>query len=609
MTRGILTSWTRVEPDSRDPTLNDGLEARIADPLWLLARQAAFGELTGQDAALPVEARLRAHVSRLTRLRAGPPPEQATAGQRLTPDARPLERLVEAGSAQPGDVGALESAKAGLRYLRWLEVAPGAGNLSEYRKGLLAAYPFPPRPRLTPASPVVAKPPPDPTSPDLRVYVGRVPDGAALYAAFSAAKTYPSGGLPSAPALGGANRTVVTNVARAWCRWFESVYLDGAGPPQSWNPARNEHSFSVAAPGPAHERVFSTSEYASGSLDWHDFDLGGASAGAQASDVPAGDQPLVITMMPSPVRYRGMPAARFWELEDASVDFGDIDAPPEDVTSSLIIEFVLRYGNDHFLFPVPLPVGAVCRVDSVAVRDTFGQTTLIRPVAKVDGAAGPFRLFEHAWLPSGAGGREPLFMLFPTVAAAIASAPLEDVGFLRDQIADVVWAVEHTAPGPSGLPVDRNSPAPEVTLTAAQADALVYRLRTELPGNWFPLLPPETGEGSSLTLSLVPGLDKAPAPAPWSEVLAELEQAQLKATGGLRNEEVTREGTRVTRSWRYARWIDGSQLTWSGRTAGPGRGTGASGLRFDLALPRSSSAPRKQPTRMPPTPTPREGAP
>jgi hypothetical protein len=49
-------------------------------------------------------------------------------------------------------------------------------------------------------------------------------------------------------------------------------------------------------------------------------------------------------------------------------------------------------------------------------------------------------------------------------------------------------------------------------------------------------------------------------------------------------EEVTRVGTQVVRGWRYARWVDGTQLAWAGRNVRPGRGPGSSGLSFDIAM-------------------------
>lgn len=54
----------------------------------------------------------------------------------------------------------------------------------------------------------------------------------------------------------------------------------------------------------------------------------------------------------------------------------------------------------------------------------------------------------------------------------------------------------------------------------------------------------------------------------------------------LQDEEVPREGARVTRSYQYSRWIDGSTHLWIGRRKQPGRGEGSSGLRFDVVEPK-----------------------
>jgi hypothetical protein len=51
----------------------------------------------------------------------------------------------------------------------------------------------------------------------------------------------------------------------------------------------------------------------------------------------------------------------------------------------------------------------------------------------------------------------------------------------------------------------------------------------------------------------------------------------------LYEEEVPREGVRVTRNYQYTRWFDGSTHLWIGRRKQIGRGEGSSGLRFDVA--------------------------
>jgi hypothetical protein len=45
--------WSRLEPRSRSKNFAEGLAARVADPLWLLARQWQFGEFAGADAGVP----------------------------------------------------------------------------------------------------------------------------------------------------------------------------------------------------------------------------------------------------------------------------------------------------------------------------------------------------------------------------------------------------------------------------------------------------------------------------------------------------------------------------------------------------------------------------
>jgi hypothetical protein len=628
-----LTSWTRLEPVPRDPTLMEGLQARVADPFWLLARQAAFGEFTGQDTASPVSFRLRARASRLTRFRPSRTPGTANPaagpGELLAPGGGPLEVLAEA-EAEPDQGGAVRplfAAQAGLHYRRLLARAAGVGDLSTYEQGLLAAYPVPhPVPAVPPPPAPGVPPPPGPGDVTLAPYAGRVPDGARLYADLVAALRPAGGGpgaLPAIPALGGANATVVTSVARAWLSWYEAVSGQELGQRDTWIPERSEYAFSVAAPGPGAETVLAAAELDTGELDWLDFDLlasgevpagsSSVSLGAVPADLPGGDTSIVITGLPAPVAFRGMPNRCWWDFEDASIDFGAISAPAESITTSLIVEYAMVFGNDQFIVPVPLDVGSVLRVDSLVVADTFGEVLLVGPVSQVDSATGPFRLFEHA-VPAQAAAtpvRDPLFVLFPTLGEVSYGAPLEEVHFLRDEAAELVWAIEQTALGPVGLPVDRTADALAhfAPLTPTPNDGITlptrtYVLRTDVEANWFPFLlvypaaragaAPPPSQLAMADLPPMPGVPPTatsqPTPLPWGRILVPFAPA-VPAGGGtaqpgvlLPIEEVTRSGAQVTRAWRYARWIDGRQLSWVGRRVRPGRGPGASGLSFDLAL-------------------------
>jgi hypothetical protein len=603
-----LQSWSRLEPSPRDPTLMKGLQARIADPAWLLARQTAFGELTGTDTGSPVSVRMRARASELTRLRParspGPAQPATGPGELLPPGGGPLEVLTEAEPepAAGGPSRPLFAAQAGLHYRRLLQRAPGAGELSAYLQGLSRSYPLPP----PPGPPGVGVPPaPLPGDPTLQPYVlGRIPDGERLYADLAAALRPPGpGSLPLTPALGGASPTVVTSVARQWLAWYDAVSGQELGHRDTWIPERMEYAFSVAAPGPDAETVLAAAELDTGRLDWHDFDLMASrdvaappavSLGAVPADLPAGETSIVYAGVPAPVRFRGMPNRSWWDFEDGSIDFGAITAPAESLTTSVIAEFAMRYGNDHFIIPVPLAVGSVLRVDSLVVTDTFGEVILIRPVAEVDTATGPFRLFEHA-VPGGTPARDPLLVLFPALGAVIEAAPLEEVHFIRDEATELVWAIEQTALGPTGHPADRTADAlahfQPLTPTPSDGTALPdrnYRLRTDVEANWYPFGIQNPATGNLLAMADVPPLDPSQStPLPWGRILAPFAPTpgQQPQPGILMPiEEVTKAGAQVARCWRYARWTDGRQLSWIGRRVRPGRGPGSSGLSFDLAI-------------------------
>jgi hypothetical protein len=53
----------------------------------------------------------------------------------------------------------------------------------------------------------------------------------------------------------------------------------------------------------------------------------------------------------------------------------------------------------------------------------------------------------------------------------------------------------------------------------------------------------------------------------------------------LHDEEVPREGIRVTRQYQLARWMDGATHLWVGRRKVVGRGEGSSALKFDTIEP------------------------
>ena len=62
-----LQTWSRLEPLPLTPALGPGLQAAVADPLWLLARQWQFLEFAGEDAGTPIEVHVTGEAAALSR--------------------------------------------------------------------------------------------------------------------------------------------------------------------------------------------------------------------------------------------------------------------------------------------------------------------------------------------------------------------------------------------------------------------------------------------------------------------------------------------------------------------------------------------------------------
>jgi hypothetical protein len=189
--------------------------------------------------------------------------------------------------------------------------------------------------------------------------------------------------------------------------------------------------------------------------------------------------------------------------------------------------------------------------------------------------------------------RADAILVPPSLGPILQSAPVEEVLLLRDEMANLAWGVENIFEGRSGIPVNRRDawenahPAPQhATATAAAAvggsSPAIYRFATEVPDYWVPLVPVR----ESITAPI--RLRRGTIPGP--EGSASAAKGRLLAAGvplALFDEEVPRAGARVTRTWQYARWIDGSRHLWIGSRKEPGRGEGSSGLRFDtISNPR-----------------------
>lgn len=553
---GEPTRWARLEPGSRDRELAPGLEARVHDPLWLLARQWQFGEFNADDLGSAIVADLTARIAPLTGLRLGRAGTPIVT-QRYDVRTAPLEALVEA-----EDVHAAPTARMRARAGQHFERLLAAHNVGHYAAAYRAQYAIEP----------------DGETPDaasrrfLALVAGRVIDGARLYRDLAAAPA-----LPAQPPINPADINAVRAAAQSWLIWADTLVLAPPSGPAGWVGERLEYTFAATA---ADGTSLEADEYTNGQLDWHTFTAAGtAPPGASTQQLGP------LTVVPTAVTYPGMPASRLWEFEDARVDFGAVEANPEDLGRMLLTQFALVYGDDWLLVPLEVPVGALVQITRLDVHDTFGQTTTVGPTTQLSGAPREWGMFGLA--PTDGPPGDAL-LIAPALAASLQGRAVEEVLLLRDEAANLAWAVERTVQGDNGLPADRaqatyeNSPlAPP---PAQAADTFAYRLRTDVPEHWLPLLPQRsqpTDPSMTFHLGALARLVAGGNIEPIGPRGRLLQPPTPRADVIIREDEIPREGIRVTRAYQLARWIDGTTHLWLARRKTVGRGEGSSGLRFD----------------------------
>lgn len=556
-----VTLWTRLEPHPRDGSMERSLQGQVRDPAWFLARQWQTGELEGDDAGSPVQAVMSVQSVPLT----GYAPNAAGTGLLPYDPLVPLEPHVE---RVPVTLNVRGSAQLGRHVETAIRAAVSAATAAAVIAALRAAYPI--------AATVPPDAPEDPAGRAIRASLaGRVVDGVALAAAYATAQ---AGGAPVPPLPAEASLPGIPAVLAELVAYRASLYSEPAGD-AAWQSRRLDYAATVVSATTAGTITLAAPDFQGGDMDWYSFSFASAAASAaSAPSSPAPPAPAVETFnfLPNHVTFRGMPPPRWWQFEDAVSDFGAIQPAQADLASMLVMEFALVFGNDWFYVPVPTDVGSLSEVTALVVTDTFGVRTVIEPAD--DSTWSMFKI-------SGAAGRSPFIMMAPTCPAVLEGTPMEDVYFLRDDMAAMSWAVEHELQGPLDAPVDAAQlafefdtafPQPPPPVQAPGGPSQTYALEQIPPANWIPMVPVVSPSGA---LFFRRGILVRPG---YGDVHA---AAQLLEPGQplfVADECIPREGAEVTRYFRRTRWSDGATLTWLAHRNGPGLGPGWSGLAFDL---------------------------
>lgn len=586
-----VTVYNRLEGRPRTAAFDRSLRAEVRDPLWMLTRQWQLGEFEADDAGSAIVTQLHLRRTTLTEMGAREFPVVPFA------DDLPLETRVERRPLllRLGGVPLSLDLRLALGR-RWERLLAEPGLTADHAAAFRTAYPF-------------REPDPDNAADAglaahrsvweaYAAVAGRALDGGALLEHLT---TEPPGlahdgvaGIPDA------DKPELEDRGRRLVAWFGDLVVSAAeGEADAWDPQRLEYRFRAAGPdGDGGTRRYVAEEYHGGRLDWWAFDrdLGDTAPleepGAEVVETTA-------SAIPAPVTFEGMPATRWWAFEDGRTNLGAVDASTTDIATLLFCEFALVYANDWFLVPVPMPTGSIAQVRGLAVTTVFGERFWITPAGSGDDDTWQrWSMFSTSLV--GPGEADTSLLVLP-VAAKVQNGPaFEEVALVRDEMANMVWALERTVPSPAGGGMPGSLAAGETTSyhlrlgSAAPVPAtdervadVRYEVMSSVPENWIPFVPTHVpGSNRQVQLQraamprIVPGLPVTRVEP--RTALMRVGRDELVPEGyHLHEEEVGRAGTVVTQSFQRTRALGGRAVVWVGAGRTVGRGEGSSGLAFD----------------------------
>jgi len=591
------TLWNRLEGRPRTADGARALKAETRDALWMLTRQWQLGEFRGDDAGSPALARIHTSSSRFDKYS---PNDRSV--EKFNDDV-PLEARVEsrqidfASDSASGDL----ILSLDIRLLmgrQWLKLI---SRIGDYKKEFIARYPIqPPDPGRVEDAHICAH---TDAWQSFAAASGRLMDGASFYFYL---KGHPARRAWDGIAVDPAHRVEIDRQAARFIEWFEELYYQPQGG-DAWDPTRLEYRFACSAPAAQGEKAYLAEGYYHGRLDWYNFDTEKHSNGLGGVPEAEARRSVEVTqsLIPAPVVYEGAPNTRWWTIENHGANFAGIEPETTDLAELLLIEFGLAYANDWFIIPHKTTRGAIIRVEGLEVTNSFGERFWIEPAGSNS---------DDNWQRFSIGGAtiksQPTkkadngALLLPAVPNVQEGPPLEEVIMIRDEVANLVWAVEKTIPSPTGAGKSGDEAAAETLdfyrrrLQSDPARAMSHppgkaRIRYEVmgaaPENWIPFIPVHVENDvrriqlqRAAAPRMLEGAAKPEKIRPRTSLLRVGLDSDPPRAYFIHEEEVPQAGAVVTRSFQRTRRHDGGVIIWLATRKKAGRdGVGSNSLAFD----------------------------
>lgn len=352
------------------------------------------------------------------------------------------------------------------------------------------------------------------------------------------------------------------NLARPLEAEIEHENLQEQAP--AWNSERLGYQCHISGPG----MRFRIEDYDGRSLDWNDFEL-------ESLDLAdKNEEEESFTAIPSQLQFSGAPEPRYWQIEENDSYFDGPQDPEPNILSMLLPEVFYTDLRNWYVFPAPMPSGHLREVRKLQIVDSFGVVTQADPAISAK---------EEDWsvfaISSDKAEADGSLLLAPHVARAVLDNDVrEEVRFLRDENANMVWAWERILEDEAGDPfstgIEKPAPLPDTNVEGAY-----YTLKSNTARSWIPYVPRQTAQNPAVDgdISLRRArTDQAATPDDpqyRSQVVSEAKH--------IHEERIPHVGLRVRRVHRFARATDGEPVFWTGRDRDIAPATKRPNLRFD----------------------------
>jgi hypothetical protein len=630
--------WNRLEGRPRTRELTRALNAEVNDPLFMLTRQWQFGEYNMDDTGTSTFAKLELETTELSRY-------QSFTGQ-VKPFSKeiPLEVTVE---KQEVELSYKERLVIGNKLVKSIKDNIASSTVEQdYIDILLSDFTF--------EIPVITNSNPPTFENDvevlnktkllanndllnfLRPIRNRKVDGSKF---INELKTFigPTENTSSTNLNNFANnfnfpageRSNFVTAVQSFYAWYKKLYCLPIDGENNWDQNKLEYSFKVSTAAYVNNvrqsnAILKSEEYYQGSLDWYNFvrvegenteiDKIQNTANTYSNETKL---TTTYTVIPNLARFPGMPANRFWEFEDGSVNFGKIDANTADVAKMLLVEFALVHQDDWCLIPYTVPVGSSSHIKGIVVTDVFGYKTFIKHASESESNQNTSVANWEKWnmynltSETNSPGRYPAdqrILIPPTVIHTLESEDLEKIIFIRDEMSNLVWAIEKTIFDQLGSGVDSYKfennireylkqirPSEESSPNENEEHILKYKLGNDVSMNWIPFIPVHIqGQNRANILQrasmplILDNYDTIPVRPNTNLLRHGIAENDILVGADPKyfifEEEVPRSGIVVKSNLQRTRWFNGKTYLWKGFKKTNGRGEGDSGLEFDRII-------------------------